>query len=74
MRMTTLDELSENDPFRFPHSDYVWIYRGNGWYSAPGGYDGGPWHDDISAPIIEVDSQGRDLSTGNPLENADQLI
>jgi hypothetical protein len=46
-----LADLTTGDYFRFPGQSTVWEYRGASWFAAPGGYDGGPWHDDHDSRV-----------------------
>ena len=45
--------LETGQKFTFPgRPQYVYVYRGNGWYSSEVGSDGGPWHADGDTPIV----------------------
>lgn len=50
----TLRDLTDGELFRFLGSDYVWEYRGQGWYGQS--YDGGPWHAVGSLPVELIGS------------------
>ncbi len=48
--------LRTDEQFTFPGVPRsVYVYRGNGWYSSPAGYDGGPWHKEQGTMVIPVD-------------------
>lgn len=49
---TSLLGLPVDARFRFPGSDVVYTYRGNGWYGKP--YSGGPWHSEEDTEVIRV--------------------
>jgi hypothetical protein len=40
----TIHRLAVGALFRFADRPNIYEYRGNGWYSTPQRYDGGPWH------------------------------
>ena len=40
-----LGSVKEPTYFRRQLDTSTMVSRGNGWYSSPYGYDGGPWHD-----------------------------
>lgn len=39
-----MGDLADGDIFQLEWQGPEWEYRGEGWYDAPGGYCGGPWH------------------------------
>jgi hypothetical protein len=52
-----LRHLAVGDLFVF-ESDQgkTWEYRGNGWYSHPDGYDGGPWYSDGDPRVLYIET------------------
>jgi hypothetical protein len=52
--MTRLGELATGQRFRFADGGPVYVARGGGWYSSPGGCDGGPWHRDAAAEVVAL--------------------
>lgn len=50
-----LRELAVGDTFRWGKMGFLYEYRGNGWYSSPGGCDGGPWHATDDPVVLRTD-------------------
>ena len=51
-------DLCNGQYFHFDGVDTVWQYRGQGWYSSPGGYDGGPWHSEHNSRVFLYECPG----------------
>lgn len=55
--MLRIHDLQVGDLFVFESdTDKTWEYRGNGWYSHPDGYDGGPWYCDGNPRVLYAES------------------